>query len=146
MESGRYAVWELTLKTLTLVGLVLGACWAFFTYMDTKEKEFYTTFWNKKLELFLEVSSAASTMATTTSAEEFNKARSKYLELFHGRLSLVEGQAVKDAMIAFSAFVLKRPLNESDLPQTAMQQPAYQLTLALKEELGRAWQKPFEEL
>jgi hypothetical protein len=27
-----------------------------------------------------------------------------------------------------------------------MQQPAYQLTLALKEELGRAWQKPFEEL
>ena len=78
MEPDCYKIWELSLKTLTFLGLVVAACWAFHKYTDTKEKEFYSVFWNTKLSLFLETSSAASTMATTESIDEFNKARIKY--------------------------------------------------------------------
>jgi len=88
-----YKTWDIALKAFGLVGLLVGAIWAYYTYTDTKEKEFYSVFWNKKLSLFLEASEAASTMATTESVEEFNKARTKYRELFFGRLSLVEGSA-----------------------------------------------------
>lgn len=143
MESEAYKVWELALKGLTLLGAIVAAVWAYHTYTDTKEKEFYSVFWNKKLELFLETSAAASTMATTDSLDEFNKARIKYWELFYGRLSLVEGQDVKKAMETFSAQVPRGSVEQCSLPLTSMQQPAYRLTLVLKQEFGHSWQEPF---
>ena len=147
MESDRYKSWELWLKTLTLIGVVIGAIWAYFTYTDTKQKEFYTTYWNTKLELFLETSKAASQVATATSVEDFNKARDKYWELFYGPLSLVEGDGVKKAMQVFSAHVPKEPLDSSaQLPMKSLEQPAYRLTIELKKELGQAWRDPFSEL
>ena len=145
-DADPYKKWEIALKTLTLLGAVVAAVWAYHTYTDTKEKEFYSTFWNTKLSLFLETSSAASTMATTESLDEFNKARTKYWELFYGRLSLVEGEGVKQAMMSFSSQVPTGLVEQRALPFKSMQQPAYRLTIALKEELGHAWQKPFGEL
>ena len=146
MQSDAYKVLELALKGLTLIGAIIAAIWAYHTYTDTKEKEFYSVFWNMKLELFLETSAAASMMATTDSIDEFNKARIKYWELFYGRLSLVEGQAVKQAMETFSAQVPSGSVEQRSLPLKSMQQPAYRLTLVLKDELGHAWQEPFGEL
>lgn len=140
----KYKTWELTLRTLVLFGGVATAIWAYFTYTDTKEKEFYTFYWNNKLELFLETSQAASKMATTKSIDEFRLARSKYWELFYGRLSLVEGDEVKKAMQFFSGQVPSG--NEPDLPCEELEQPAYRLTIALKKELLRSWKEPFSEL
>jgi hypothetical protein len=146
MMNDPYKFWELVLKGLTLVGAVIAACWAYHTYSDTKEKEFYSVFWNTKLSLFLETSAAASAMATTESVEEFNKARTQYWGLFFGRLSLVEGKEVKQAMMSFSASIPTGSVTQGDLPLKSLQQPAYRLTLVLKEELGHAWQRPFGEL
>ena len=146
MEFDPYKTVELVLKGLTLIGAVVAAIWAYHTYTDTKEKEFYSVFWNKKLSLFLETSSAASTMATTESINEFNNARTKYWELFFGRLSLIEGDAVKKAMELFSSNIPTGLVQENQLPLVSLQQPAYQLTIALKRELGIAWQDPFGEL
>jgi hypothetical protein len=146
MEIDPYKLWELVIKSLTMIGAIVAAVWAYHTYTDTKEKEFYSVFWNTKLTLFLETSSAASTMATAESLDEFNKARTKYWELFFGRLSLVEGEPVKKAMESFSKLVPVGPVEQTALPLKSMQQPAYRLTLALKEELGHAWQRPFGEL
>jgi len=147
MKTDRFKTWELWLKTLTLIGLIIGAFWAFYTYTDTKEKEFYTQYWHTKLELFLETSGAASEMATTSSVDDFNKSRAKYWELYYGRLSLVEGEQVKGAMQAFSSNVPKEPIDPAnDLPMKSLQQPAYRLTIALKKELGEAWRNPFSEL
>ncbi|MBD3288052.1 hypothetical protein GF337_04550 [candidate division KSB1 bacterium] len=140
----KYKTWELTLKTLVLFGGLVTAIWAYFTYTDTKEKEFYTFYWNRKLELFLETSQAASQMATTDSLEVFKKARSEYMQLFYGRLSLVEGRHVKEAMEEFSNLVPLEP--EPDLPRYELLDPAYNLTIALKRELLISWQNPFSEL
>ena len=146
MDSGLHSTWELALKTLTPLALVVAAVWGYHTYTDTKEKEFYSAFWNQKLSLFLETSAAASTMATTESVDEFNKARTKYRELFYGRLSLVEGDNVKKAMQTFAPGIPRGPMAQKDLPLVSLQQPAYKLTVALKEELGTAWRSPFSEL
>jgi hypothetical protein len=146
MNSTTYSLWDIILKALTLVGTLVAAAWAVHTYADTKEKEFYTAFWNNKLALFVETSSVASTMATTTSIDEFNKAREKYWELFYGRLSLVEGKSVKAAMESFAGEVPSSLIEQGMLPLQSLQQPAYRLTLALKEELGVAWRTPFGEL
>lgn len=146
MDCENYKIAELVLKGLTLIGAVFAAIWAYHTYTDTKEKEFYSVFWNKKLSLFLETSSAAATMATTESIDEFNNARTKYLELFFGRLSLIEGDAVKNAMESFSYNVPTGSVQKEQLPLISLQKPAYELTIALKRELGIAWQNPFGEL
>ena len=146
MEHDAYKTLDLVIKGLALLGAVVGALWAYHTYTDTKEKEFYSVFWNQKLSLYLETSSAASTMATTESTEEFNKARTKYRELFFGRLSLVEGKNVKAAMEEFAPLVPTGDVAAKNLPLASLQQPAYRLTVVLKEELGSAWRTPFSEL
>jgi hypothetical protein len=135
---------ELILHALTLAGGLFVAFWAYYTYKDTKKREFYTEYWNKKFSLFLETSEAASRMATTQSLEEFKKVRAKFWELFYGRLSLVEGDRVKHAMEDFAG---KIPLGEpEELPLKALQDPAYVLTQELKTELSTSWKKPFSEL
>lgn len=138
------ARWELWLKTLALIGALIGAGWTYRTYVETKEREFYEPFWTRKMELFLNVSQHASTMATATKLEDFVAARAAYWELFYGRLSMVEGEEVKQAMIQFSQLIPKG--EPATLPVESLEQPAYRLTLALKKELGESWKKPFGEL
>jgi hypothetical protein len=72
------------------------------------------------------------------------KARATYWGFFYGRLSVVEDDSVKKAMQAFTAHFpaegepTKLPLGKG--------QEAYVLAIALKENLLRAWQHPFQEL
>jgi hypothetical protein len=136
--------WDLWLKTLALIGAIFAAFWTYYTYKETKQREFYTQYWNHKFTLFEETSKVASTLATTTKADEFHKARERYFELFYGRLSLVEGGGVKKAMEEFAGYI---PKNDSPpLPVATLEQPAYQLTIELKRELSESWKKPFSEL
>jgi hypothetical protein len=136
--------WELWLKTATLCGALVAAMWTLYVYSDSKQKEFYSSFWNKKMELYVGVSEAASTLATTESADEFVKARAAFWGYYYGRLSIVEDETVKVAMQVFAKEFPadgkpnKLPLNKG--------QQAYRLAVALKLDLLRSWQKPFHEL
>lgn len=142
-----YKKWELWIKTVTLGGVLVASIWAVYTYKDTKEKEYYSEFWNKKMELFLKTSNSASTMATATNVKDFNMARADYWELFYGELSLVEGPCVKRAMEVFSKCVPHYPLeNKAALPIKNLLQPSYRLTVRLQKELANGWQEPFSEL
>lgn len=145
MDSyGKLEVW---IKLLTLLGAALAAVWTLGTYLDTKQQEFYTEFWNRKMALFQKASAAASTMATTSNPEAFNRARNDFQRLFYGEMSLVEGVCVKQAMIIFSECVPDQPVTDTAvLPVGEMQQPAYRLSARLRDELAKAWQTPFSEL
>jgi hypothetical protein len=140
MESS----WELWLKTLALVGALVAAIWTIYVYTDSKEKEFYSAFWNKKMELYISVSEAASILATTESMAKFEEARATFWGFYYGRLSIVEDDSVKKAMQTFAGHFpaegqpAKLPLGKG--------QEAYALAIALKKDLLRAWQHPFHEL
>lgn len=136
--------WDLILKTLALIGAIIGAIWTVHVYSDTKKKEFYSAFWNKKMELYIAVSEAASIIATTESQEEFVKNRAVFWGFFFGRLSVVEDESVKDAMQKFTAYFPSTGL-PNKLPLDAGQQ-AYALSIALKQDLLKSWQHPFKEL
>ena len=142
-----HKTFELWIKVLTLGGVLIGGIWAYVQYIDSKEKEFYSTYWNQKLDLFVRVSQSAAIMSTTDSVEKFNTARAEYWQLFYGPLSLVEGPCVKNAMIAYSKCVPKQAIESATLlPMDHFQQPAYRLTIRLKDELGKGWKVPFAEL
>jgi len=142
-----YQKWELWLKALTLLGVITAGVWTAVTYVDSKEKEFYTEFWNKKMALFQKTSNAASTMATASTLKEFNKARAGYWKLFYGELSLFEGACVKQAMVVFSQCVPHVNISKPDLlPFKVMEQPSYRLSIRLQNELANAWENPFSEL
>ena len=97
--------------------------------------------------LFQRTSSAASTMATTHSIDDFNRARTDYWNLFYGELSLVEGPCVKRAMEVFSQCAPTLPIdNNVQLPMRKLEQPSYRLTNRMKGELATSWEAPFSEL
>jgi len=139
--------WELTLKALTLCGVVIAALWAVYTYQDTKARDYYSEFWNRKAEYFLEASNAAATLGTTNKVTEFNEARQTFWRLFYGEMSLVEGVCVKRAMQTFSRDVPASPIgSDENLPRNDLQQPSYKLAIMLRHELATGWEQPFSEL
>jgi hypothetical protein len=136
--------WDLWLKTITLCGALIAAGWTLYVYTDSKKKEFYSSFWNKKMELYIGVSEAASTLATTESLEKFIEARATFRGYFYGRLSIVEDESVKRAMEAFAG-----EFPENGVPPKlplGKGQEAYHLAVALKGDLLWSWQRPFQEL
>ena len=136
--------WQLWLKTITLCGVLIAAGWTLYVYSDTKKKEFYSAFWNKKMELYLGVSEAASTLATTESPEDFIRARAVFWGYFYGRLSIVEDESVKSAMQTFAGEFPEKGM-PPHLPLDKGQE-AYCLAIALKYDLLRSGQRPFHEL
>jgi len=121
--------WDLWIKSIALVGAIVGAGWTIYTYVDSKEKEFYSVFWNRKMDLYINVSEAASILATTDSLDEFIKRRAEFWGFFYGRLSIVEDDSVKVAMEAFTAY-----FPHEEIPQKlplGIGHQAYVLSLAL---------------
>jgi len=145
IDSGKK--WELALKTLTLCGVVVAALWAVYTYQDTKARDYYSEYWNKKADYFLEASNAAATLGTTNKLIEFNEARQTFWRLFYGEMSLVEGSCVKRAMQTFASNVPKSPIKTNqNLPREDLQQPSFKLAIMLRHELATGWEQPFSEL
>lgn len=149
LTEDQYREWNLYLKIFTLLAIIIGGLFAIYKFESTKEKEFYSTFWNKKLELYQRTSNAVATMATTSDINEYLIAKSDFLELYYGELSLVESLFVKENMQKFYCDLLQvqgSGLNEPELPVTKLQQPAYKLSLALHTDLAMSWKEPFGEL
>jgi hypothetical protein len=138
------SILELWLKAATLGSALIAALWTVHIYSDTKEKEFYSSFWNKKMELYIGVSEAASTLATTESSDEFVKARATFWGFYYGRLSVVEDDTVKKAMQTFAGHFPEKGI-PANLPLNKGQE-AYALALALKADLVQSWKRPFREL
>ena len=139
---------DLLLKLGTLIGGAFAGVYAYRTYRDTKKVEYYRVFWNRKLELFLETSQAAAAMAMAQSPTEYSSARQNYFLLFFGRLSLVEGPKVKDAMVKFAKSIPPNDLKTFPFTpdqQSKLQDNAYELTIEMRNELISAWPEPFTE-
>jgi hypothetical protein len=135
--------WELTLKTLALVGGAIAGVFAYFKYSDTKTKEFYTSYWNTKAALYRDITDVAGTLATTPSKEKFEELKARYWALAFGPLTLVESKGLEKEIAAFGDLVDKQSVQ--DLPAYQLEPHANDLSGALKDDLIKSWRTPFSE-
>ena len=135
--------WELTLKTLALVGGAIAGVFAYFKYSDTKTKEFYTSYWNTKAALYRDITEVAGTLATTPSKEKFEELKARYWALAFGPMTLVESKGIEKKIAAFGDLVDKHSVQ--DLPAYPLEPDANDLACAFKDDLIKSWRTPFSE-
>ena len=105
MDANRHNFWDIILKSVTVVTIIFGGGWALFEHFDTEEQKVNSTFWNKRMELYLRTSEAAATIAGATTPAEVTKEIREFWQLFHGPMSVIEDGAVKKEMQEFAGLV-----------------------------------------
>ena len=133
-----HAMTLLVTALLTILGLVTGAL----QYRDAKKKEFYATFWHRRMELYEQATDAAAAIAGAPNLEAVKLEHSRFWQLFWGPMSLVEDQGAKKAMEDFGGCLTA--VEESSASMSSLRQPAYRLAKGLRESLARTWDTPFE--
>src|SRR5262249_31789784 len=77
-------------------------------YNRDRENEFRKPLWEKQLSFYLEATKATATLATLVTedqpeaCQEWERARTRFFELYYGELAVVEDTRVSQAMINFA--------------------------------------------
>ncbi len=120
---------------LSVVTVVVGI-WQFSVQQSQANKQ---PFLQKQLELAFEATNAAASLASETDPAEWEKARKTFWRLYWGPLSIVEDRAVEAAMVKMGSGVPKQPVDNPQLPMTALQAPSYQLAHAVRNLVLTSW-------
>lgn len=121
--------------TGVILAALLGLYWNFRNAKELRKQPFLS----KQLELCLEASNVAATLATTRSKEVFDIAHARFLELFWGPLSIVENEEVALAMCNFEQAVQLSLVGGSSLPLTDLEVPSYELAMTVRKLILEAW-------
>jgi hypothetical protein len=142
MTEDTHQLWDLLIKVTGVLSLILSGSVGVCQYRDAKEREFYAEFWNKRLATYETVSRVAAAISMAESLEDCSESRREFWELYFGPISLIEDESVKDAMVEFAE--LLEQAEEEEIELSELQEPAYTLTLALRDSLRSTWDRPFE--
>lgn len=137
-----YRLCDILIKSIGIVAVALGIPIGVSQYRDTKQKEFYSELWNRRLATYEDASNAAALVAISASLESSERHRRDFWRLFYGPMSLIEDDAVKKAMENFGSLLSQAEAGEKRLAE--LKQPAYKLTLVLRDSLKRTWDRPFQ--
>ena len=102
---------------------------------EAGQREFMKPVLQTQLSLYLEASSAAATIISSTDASEKTKAANDFWRLYHGPLVLVESKAVSDAMVNFGRCLNQREMcDEGELNDRVLR-----LTSRMQESILASW-------
>ncbi len=133
MSSEKLAVvvpWLLSIVT-AIVGI-----WQFSQTQAQTNKQ---PFLQKQLEISFQASDAASRLATETDPSEWEKARAAFWRLYWGTLSIVEDPKVESAMVHLGKLVPEKPVANPPLPMKALENPSYDLAIAIRGLILASW-------
>src|ERR1700687_1196311 len=95
-------------KLITAIAIFIGGLWAVYQYFDGRAYQLVTAridaekiFLEKRLELYTEITSAASTIVTSKSESEVTKAKEQFCKLSEGPMALVFDAKVEQSMREF---------------------------------------------
>jgi hypothetical protein len=92
---------EKTVAWLVVLGFAIPTVWVVYKFFVEGIKGVAQPLFEKKLALYVEITQATSTIATSFDEARIRAATSKFEELYWGELVLVEDGAVESAMVSF---------------------------------------------
>jgi hypothetical protein len=95
-------------KALTAIAIILGGGWTVYQYLDGRSYQLTTArieaqkpFLDKRLQLYIAVTSAAATIATSKNENDVAKAKEQFWNLYWGPLILVDDRTIEHSMQQF---------------------------------------------
>ncbi|WP_299836475.1 hypothetical protein [uncultured Tenacibaculum sp.] len=105
---------------------------------DTKLNGFQNSFWQKQLDLYIEVCTYAAQLTQfEINSDDYVIARKKFYVLYWGPLSIVEDTSVKEAMQNYSRQIKAYEASEIDL--NTLEQKSFQLARICRESSIKRW-------
>lgn len=137
-------VYDRILATVTALGLLVGAIWAFYLHIDAgrtesrhRKQELAMQIYKERQPLYHKLSEAAAKIAAAVPMKkkvvDINDAIEKYWVLYYGELILAEDDKVRQAQIGFSKTLLIA--QKSDYMVDDLVTKAIQLSAACQEAL-----------
>ncbi|WP_299229093.1 hypothetical protein [uncultured Psychroserpens sp.] len=127
-------IFKIVATIATLSTILVGI----FNYSDKKEGEFRKVFWEKRFEFYQKVTDLAAAIAIAKDLESVKDEREKFWILYWGKLSMIEDQAVFDAMVNYGDHLF----NQEKMGQKAygLKQRSYLLARACRNSLKETWE------
>jgi len=124
--------WIGVLATLATLGSGI------YQYGHSKDQEFRRAFWEKRYQLYSDATDLAASIAIAENLASVAEERSKFWQLYYGKMSIVEDRAVYNAMVDFGKKL--EPLENSGNTSPELKIFAYGLARACRESLKNTWE------
>ena len=155
MTEETHRQWDTAIKILGFAGVIVGGIVGITQFHDqrereitqfaeTKEREFYSQFWNERLRLYVKTLDTAAKISTATSLVESTVPRAEFWTLFDGSMAVVQDQAVDAAIHEFADQV--RKVESEEISHKDLGIHSYQLGRVCYDSLKNSWNKPFSSL
>jgi hypothetical protein len=120
MNEETHRLCDVVLKTVAALGLAVGGVIGVGEFLNSAARDSQKPFLEKQLAFCAEASSAAATFATAAEPSARAKAKDLFLDLYWGRLGIVEDVRVASAMIAYKTKVIDIRGSTAEAPQFAL--------------------------
>lgn len=139
------------LPFLTILVAICGLWYNFYQFSETQKKlgeremkarldEFRKPLYEKRLNLYLEAVDSAAIIASSSSIEEQNKAKEKFMQLYTGSLHLVSDEKFAAAKVAFFKCLDWEDQCESENQRnTELRRLSQALAIAAQESITDTW-------
>lgn len=150
LPDPKQKLWDIRLKTIAGIGVLVAAWWAVHSYNSTAERDLRKAFWEKQIALYFEATEATSKIATLPEDDPARKtAQEKFWQLYFGPLRVVEDDKdVGNAMVSFG-YCLTQPGNSApmrDCTRDELQQKALTLAVRCRLSIAANWNRKLEGL
>ena len=146
MDESLFRKWTFRLQCVSMAVIVIGGAIALWRYFDTTANEFKRPFWEKQIDLYVQASDAAATLAVAQPGAEWERAKLRFLVLYNGSLAIVEDKAIDSAMVRFKGKL--EAFEQDPTPDTREEMRKASLSLAhsFKESLAKDWKRKLRDM
>jgi hypothetical protein len=137
MTEDLYRRWEVALKAVAIAGLAIGGVVGVAEYLHTAARESQKPFLEKQLAFCAEATGAAAILATSQDEAARARAKDLFLEMYWGRLGIVEDVRVTQAMINYRNVVIEGDKGANSDPPPVL---ALKIGFACRDLTLAAWQ------
>jgi hypothetical protein len=144
----RVARWLLRHAAIfTLVIAIGGVFIGLWQYRKSSEQDFKKTFWEKQLNLYMELTGATATLVTfigdkdPVAQGEYKKARVKFWELYYGQLAVIADPNVDREMVDFGLCLRLIEKNDLRCDGDGLKAKALTLAAACRASVSNSWKQ-----
>jgi hypothetical protein len=144
----RFARWLLRNATiLTLIIALSGVFIGLWQYKKTTERDFKRAFWEKQLNLYMELTGATATLVAFSAdkdpvaIQEYQKARVKFWELYYGELAVIADPNVDKEMVDFGYCFRLIEIGDRRCDPVDLKPKALSLAAACRASVSNSWKQ-----
>ena len=132
---------------LTLLIAVSGVVIGLWQYETSAEREFKKTFWEKQLNLYMDLTGSTGTLVGVigdkdpVAIQEYQKARIKFWELYYGELSVIADDDVDKKMVEFGICLRQIESNDNRCDPGGLKAKALSLAAACRASVSISWKQ-----